>query len=257
MHSNPLAWRHSFRSFPQLAVAAVILLGLGFALMRAFGALGSVFGSPSLRALLPLSFVLMAITPWLFLSARGRQQIGLARANSAMIYVWAAATGALLALACGVIGSVLFGTTQEHWFVSAAQNFQQSFNTQGKSTLLLFLVFTLPALTFSPVGEEIFFRGLLQRSLEETLPENASTTLECAAFAVVHLCHHGLFWSNGQLSVLWPSALLWVAFMFVAARLFAHWRKTSGSVFPAMVSHMAFNAVMSVYIFSVIWGKFA
>lgn len=172
-----------------------------------------------------------------------------------MSYAWAAATGALLALTCGAIGSLLFSTTQDNWFVSIAQNFQRSFDTTGKSTVFLFAVFSTPALIFSPLGEEIFFRGVLQRSLEESLPGNAGTYIECGAFAAVHLCHHGLYWTDNTLSVLLPSGLLWMALMFLAARLFAHWRKTTASVFPSVVSHIAFNAAMSIYIFGFVWGK--
>lgn len=229
----------------------IVLLGVCFAFMRAFG----VLGPQQLRPLLPLSFVLMAATPWLFLQQGGRRQIGLVHAKSKMSYVWAATTGTLLALTCGAIGSLLFGTTQENWFISIAQSFQRSFDTAGKSTLFLFVVFTTPALIFSPLGEEIFFRGILQRSLEESLPRNTSTYLECGAFAVVHLCHHGLHWTDNKLSILLPSGLLWMVLMFLAARLFVFWRRVTASIFPAVVSHMAFNLAMSIYIFSFIWEQ--
>ena len=251
MHSHGLEWRRPFRQLPQSGVAAVIFLAVCFAFMRAF----SVLGPEQLRPLLPLSFALMAVTPWLLLRHRGRRQIGIVHATSKMSYVWAAATGAFLALTCGAMGSLLFGTTQDNWFVSIAQNFQRSFDTAGKSTLFLFAVFTTPALIFSPIGEEIFFRGILQRSLNESLSWNTSTHIECMAFATVHLCHHGLHWTENKHSILLPSGLLWVALMFLVARLFAHWRRVTASVFPSIVSHMAFNAAMSVYIFSFIWEK--
>jgi membrane protease YdiL (CAAX protease family) len=251
MHSPSLEWRRPFRQLPQTGVAAVVLLGLCFAFMRAL----AVLGPQPLRPLLPLSFALMAATPWLFLRHEGRRQIGIVHANSKISYVWAAVAGALLAVTCGAIGSLLFSTTQDNWFVSIARSFQQSFDTTGKSTLFLFVVFTTPALIFSPLGEEIFFRGMLQRSLEESLPRNASTYIECAAFATVHLCHHGLHWTDNKLSILLPSGLLWMALMFLAAQLFAYWRRVTISIFPSIVSHVAFNAAMSIYIFSFVWDK--
>lgn len=248
-----LQWRWPFHQRPKTGLAAVILLGVCFAFMRAFG----VLGPQPLRPLLPLSFVLMAAAPWLLLRHDGRRQIGIVRACSRTSYAWAAVTGAVLALTCGVIGALLFGATQDNWFVSIARNFQQSFDTVGKPGLLLFAAFAIPALIFSPFGEEIFFRGLLQRSLEEWLPERVSTYIECGAFAAVHLCHHGLYWAGNGLSILLPSALLWVALMFLAARLFAHWRKVSASIGPAIVSHMAFNAAMSIFIFTLVWENLA
>jgi membrane protease YdiL (CAAX protease family) len=111
-------------------------------------------------------------------------------------------------------------------------------------------VFTGPAVLFSPIGEEIFFRGVLQRTLEGPLSGPLATRLECGAFAIVHLCHHGLHWEGAALALWLPSGLIWVALMYAAAQLFAHWRKQAGSVFPAIVSHMAFNAAMGVYIFA-------
>jgi uncharacterized protein len=38
---------------------------------------------------------------------------------------------------------------------------------------------------FSPIGEEIFFRGVLQRALEQRFSVNTSTSIECAAFGLV------------------------------------------------------------------------
>ncbi len=197
----------------------------------------------------------MVATPWLFFNQDGRRQIGVVRATSKKSYVPAAATGAVLALVCGVIGSRVYGATQDNWFVSIAQAFYRSFDTTGKSTLLLFVVFTVPAIIFSPLGEETFFRGVLQRSLESSLPRNTSTYIECGAFATVHLCHHGLHWADNKLSLLLPSGLLWMLLMFLAARLFAHWRSATQSIYPSIVSHMAFNAAMSIYIFMFVWEK--
>jgi len=64
---------------------------------------------------------------------------------------------------------VLFGTSQNNWFISVANNYVNTLDTTGFSTARLHLTFTLPAVIFSPIGEEIFFRGVLQRTLEEYL----------------------------------------------------------------------------------------
>lgn len=76
--------------------------------------------------------------------------------------------------------------------MTVAASYRGMLDTATFSMLTLHLVFTLPALLFSPIGEEIFFRGMLQRALEQRFSTRASTMLECAAFGLVHLCHHGL-----------------------------------------------------------------
>ncbi|MCC6073034.1 CPBP family intramembrane glutamic endopeptidase [Massilia sp. GCM10020059] len=121
------------------------------------------------------------------------------------------------------------------------------------SLLTLYLMFTLPALVFSPVAEEIFFRGILQRTLEQHLPEQTSTLIESAAFGVVHLCHHGLMVGAAGLGWMPLSGSLWMMLMFGTALLFARIRKRSGSLYPAMAAHAAFNLTMNAMIFMALW----
>lgn len=238
------------RISPAAALWGMVGLGLLFAAMRVVGTLGPA----AWRALLPLSFVLMVITPWVLLSKDGRAQIGLKAPSRPLIsYGWALAYGISAATACFLLGLALFGTTADNWFVSVAASYQRAMNTTGFSLPMLHLAFTLPAALFSPIGEEIFFRGLLQRTLEMRLSERASTAWECGAFGVVHLCHHGLFWGSTGLGVHVLSGAIWVGLMAATAWGFAVIRKRSGSVFPAVVAHAAFNVGMNVGIFGALW----
>jgi|JI10StandDraft_1071094.scaffolds.fasta_scaffold06408_2 membrane protease YdiL (CAAX protease family) len=250
MISRSLQWRKWIARCPTCGLYLVALLAACFSLMRAV----AVFGPPQLQVLLPLSFTLMAITPWIVLSRFGRDQIGLRRARSISSYAKAVFAGVLLALVCGVMGSLLFEVGEQNWFVTIARNFGRSFDTGGKSTFLLFAVFTVPSMIFSPIGEEFFFRALLQRSLEDFTSRSLATVCECSVFAIVHLCHHGLYRTSMGFSFWMPSSIIWAALMFLAGYLFAYFRNTSDSIFPAVVCHMAFNATMGVYIFSVLWG---
>lgn len=137
--------------------------------------------------------------------------------------------------------------------MSIADNYRAIMNTNGFPLWKLHLIFTLPAFIFSPIGEEIFFRGLLQRALEERLNTRLSKIMECAAFGVVHLCHHGLLLTVTGVNLLPASGVLWVLLMFLVALNFACLRKQSGSLYPAMASHASFNLAMNVIIFSVLW----
>ncbi len=240
-------WR--FAASPAVPFFLVIALAVIFAAMCAIGVLGPTM----FRPLLPLSFVLMVAMPWVLMTAEGRRQIGLTWPPRGKWFILAMIFGALSAVACFALGYAMFGGSTDNWFVSIANNYRGIMDTSNFSVAKLHLFFTLPALLFSPIGEEIFFRGLLQRALEERFSVAASTLAECAAFGVVHLCHHGLLREATGLTLLPASGALWVLLMFAAAMLFAWLRKRSGSLYPAMVSHASFNLAMNVTIFSVLW----
>lgn len=212
-----------------------------------------MLGPVGLRWMLPLGFVLMTVTPWVLLSAEGRRQIGLSGARHRSSYFQALAWGSVAALACFSIAWMLFGSGRDNAFMSIAGNYRSRLDTTGFSVLKLHLFFTVPAMVFSPIGEEIFFRGLLQRALEERLSAKASTLVESLAFGLVHLCHHGLMAGAAGWTLLPFSGGLWVVLMFSVAMLFAMLRRRSGSLFPALASHVAFNATMNILIFSYLW----
>ncbi len=209
-------------------------------------------GPPNLRLLLPLGFVLMAISPWILLTRDGRREIGLKNPVRPSIYLRSCLFGAAAALACFFIGLALFGKGADNWFVSVAASFGRSVDVK-LPVLQLYLMFTLASMTFSPIGEEIFFRGLLQRALEERFSARTSTWIECAVFGLVHLCHHGIVVGAAGVTLLPRSALLWFVLMFLVAQLFAWLRKHSESLYPAIASHAAFNFAMGTLIFLALW----
>ena len=246
--SDVTIWR--LAAAPAPALALMLMLAAAFATMRA----GGVLGPPALRWLLPVSFTVMALMPWLLMNTHGRRQIGLRRPDRPGAWLPAIALGALAALTCFAIGLALFGRGEGNWFVSIANNYRSVMDTTGMSLLRLHLVFTLPALLFSPIAEEIFFRGILQRTLEQHLSVPASTVIESAAFGAIHLCHHGLLLGAAGLAWMPLSGSMWMLLMFGTALMFAGIRKRSGSLYPAMAAHAAFNLTMNTAIFWALWN---
>ena len=59
----------------------------------------------------------------------------------------------------------LFGRTADNWFVSIATNYRGIMNTANMDLLRLQPDFHDSGDSFSPIGEEIFFRGFLQQTL--------------------------------------------------------------------------------------------
>jgi membrane protease YdiL (CAAX protease family) len=157
-----------------------------------------------------------------------------------------------MAAFCFVLGTLLYGDSSEHWFVSIARSYQAA-PLPGVSLLQLYLIFTLVACSFSPFGEEIFFRGFLQKVLEQHVSATAATHLQAALFALVHLCHHGIIATAAGLEWLPVSAALWVLLMFGLSWVCAWLRQSSDSLLPAIATHAAFNATMNSFIFACLW----
>ena len=229
------------------------LIAAAFAVLFAAVRFVGILGPRELRWVLPLGFTLMALLPFVLLHRGERREMGLKFRGVRRGYGLAIVSGALAAFACFPLGMALFGSGPDNWFVSIANYYRQQMDTAGWDVLRLHLVFTIPALIFSPIGEEIFFRGYLQYSLEQRFSVRASTIAECSAFAVIHLCHHGLYFAAAGLSLRPISGAIWMLLMFGAAMLFAWLRKYSGSLLPAIVSHAVFNLVMNATIFGYLW----
>jgi membrane protease YdiL (CAAX protease family) len=230
-------------------------LTLVFVVASSAGRAAASFGPASWRALFVLVFVTMAALPWIVLSREGRRQIGLQRPRSALWPLLGLVLGALAATFCYLFGAALYGAGLEHWFVSVARNYQVQ-PTAGWSLLRLHLTFTTVACLFSPIGEEIFYRGFLQKVLEDRHGARRATLMEASLFALVHLCHHGILatGSGSGYQLLPLSGALWVAQMFALSLLFAWLRRRGDSILPAIAAHAAFNAAMNGWIFSRLWS---
>ncbi len=248
---DKLALRHTFKSFFGNTLNVAIIFSVLFATMRGVGMLGT----SSDRFLLPLGFLLMIALPFIFLKRNGRRQIGFTKSKTPYDYLLGIAFGALAALFCYLIGFLLFGVSTENWFITIRNSYYTTFPTEGISLWQLFFTFTIPALVFSPIGEEIFFRGFLQESLATKFSYKTSIIIESMLFGGIHIFHHGLIRDVNGIQFFWTSGILWMTLMFCTACGFAIIRKRSNSVYPAMVAHASFNLVMNATIFFILWRK--
>lgn len=223
-----------------------IVLFIVFTTMRGFTMLGPLFAQP----LLPLSFVLMTLVPFVLLRRADRTVLGLRKPTSCQSYFTAVVLGSMAAFVCYIVGISIFQLTPDNWYVTIKTFYLDNPAYDNTSPIWqTFLIFSLPALIFSPVGEEIFFRGFLQESLKLNFSERTSTLIECACFGVIHLFHHGLVSNKGRIIFFPLSGLIWALLMASLAFVFVQIRKHSNSLYPAMASHAAFNLSMNVIIF--------
>lgn len=227
----------------------ILLLVIVFSAMRAVG----VLGPSSLRWLLPLGFCIMAVLPWVLLTNAGRRDIGLKKPEKSFQYLQAIVFGFAASFLCFLLGYVLFGHGVNNWYVNISNSYKVIMDTSGMSFWMLMLIFTVPAIIFSPIGEEIFYRGVLQKTFEQKLSVFSSTVIECILFAIIHLVHHGIIKTAAGLEFLPVSGVLWMVQMFFVALMFAWLRKRSGSIFVAILAHMVFNLTMNTAIFLFLW----
>lgn len=228
--------------------ALALLLSVLFLGVRAL----AMLGPSAMRGLFLLMCIAMIALPWLLLSPHGRYQIGLKFPNSGAWFAGALAVGVATASLCFLIGYLLYGNTADNWFVSVARSYRGP-PTAGFSILQLHLTFTIVACLFSPIGEELFFRGFLQKVLEQRASPRLSTHLQSGLFAVVHLCHHGILLTAAGVALLPGSAALWVLLMFALSWVLSWLRRASDSLLPAVLAHAAFNATMNSFIFAFLW----
>lgn len=218
-----------------------LALCAGIVIWRALLMLGPSRGAGPVMA---LHFVVLALLPMLMLSRDGRRQIGLTRARSAAWYVLGPLLGAVAAMVFWYVGVALFEETADHWFVTVRQALFADPRLRAMTPAASFVTLALPAAIFSPIGEELFFRGYLHESLARRMPEAAAAATTSAVFGAMHVLHHGV--SVGMSGLEWRalSGAIWVVLAALLSLLFIRCRRQSASIWPAVLAHAAFNVMM-------------
>ena len=195
-------------------------------------------------------FIVMWILPFILLNRAGRREIGIKKPNSINGIVLGILFGILSCLMVWVLGDVLYGNTLSNWlvYISKSYNLPDADNL-GQQRLTYFLIFGITSMIFSPIGEELMYRGLIHRCFSGKLGENRASYVDSLAFALTHLAHFGIVYSDGSWKLLLFPALLWVLLTFLASRVFFWSKKKSGSILGAILSHAFFNLAMTYFIF--------
>ncbi len=194
-------------------------------------------------------FLIMWVLPFIFLSRKGKKYIGLVKPKNRNWIVYSFLIGALTSLTVYLIGFLLFKNTYQNWFVYLAKPFEMYSDISSSDKLILFTISAIIAMTFSPIGEEIFYRGMIHGSFQINFGDTKASYVDSLAFALTHLAHFGIVFINSEWEFLIFPSVLWVTLMFFTSRLFFLCRKKSGSIFGAIISHSAFNLVMTYIIF--------
>jgi len=146
--------------------------------------------------------------------------------------------------------TALWGRTVQNPFAYIARTYSQMPDSPSDADrLTFFVVYAVIGMLFSPIGEELLYRGIAHESLASQLGDRGAALVDAGAFAVTHLAHFGIVHVAGAWAFLPLPALLWVVAMFVSSLVFYAFRVLTGSVLGAIVAHAAFNLAMNVVIF--------
>jgi membrane protease YdiL (CAAX protease family) len=237
-------WRKLFELNWTFGLALVLLLGVPRFIIVLNA---NVSGNYSKIAFI---FLIMWFTPLVFLNKDGRKAIGI---KSPVNYYWllySFIAGIAMCTMVYMVGAYLFSDTFSNWFVYIARSYNTKkilFNDEQRLTY--FLIYAATAMTFSPIGEELFYRGIVHSSFAVKFGEKKASIADSIAFALTHLAHFGIVYVLGGWHFLVIPAILWVVCMFLSSILFFYCKVKTGSIIGAIICHAGFNFAMMYFIF--------
>lgn len=189
-------------------------------------------------------FTIMWFTPLLFLTKAGRREMGIRRSTHPWWLVWGFLMGCGMCLLLFACTRLLFGLEISNPFVYIA-----SLTGTDNGPGVYFLIYLIIVMTFSPIGEELFYRGVVHQAFTGRFGDRGASAIDSAAFAVTHLAHFGIVYVFCGWKLLPVPALLWVTSMFFTCLVLNRVRQESGSILGAILTHAGFNFAMGFLIF--------
>ncbi|UNC91162.1 CPBP family intramembrane metalloprotease [Candidatus Contubernalis alkalaceticus] len=230
-------WEKVFKSEIRFIVVMFVLLGI----IRIIGLVREEIN------VVVLGFLIMWVLPVVFFHKNGRGKIGIKKADNR---VWLLLSFFIGVLGAGVIywlGHLLYGTGTENWGMTVVREY----SAQGEAlTPGVFVVITFLSMLFSPIGEELFFRGMIHEVLAKRLSSYKwAGFLSSISFAAIHIPHYDLIFAGRGFTNTFVPMSLWFLFMFLVSYLFIYARSKSGSIFGAILCHSGYILGMNSYIY--------
>ena len=125
----------------------------------------------------------------------------------------------------------------------ARSSIPENYNT------LFFYIYLAVSMTFSPFGEELFYRGVIHEAFRQDFGEKVATFVDSSAFALTHLAHFGIVYTVAGWRFLPIPALIWLTGTFLICIVFNMVKRKSGSLLGPIITHAGFNFAMGLLIF--------
>jgi uncharacterized protein len=196
-----------------------------------------------------LIMTISALAPFIFLSKYGRKEIGITKPKNF--------NGLLIAFVCGLIfsfflyflGQTLYGNAYENWYAYIGKSYKIPTNISQDDKKILFAIMAFTGMTFSPIGEEFFFRGIVHSSFAKSIGAKKASIIDSSAFALTHISHFGLVFIYDKWHFFIIPTIIWTFSMFLVSILFFACKRHSGSILGAIICHASFNLGMTYCIF--------
>ena len=190
-----------------------------------------------------------ALVPFFFLNKNGRQKIGIKGTNKLGGLILALTVGIAFSFLLYYVGKELYGGSYQNWYEYIGKSYKIPEGISGKDKLILFSIMAGTGMIFSPIGEELFFRGIVHGCFAKSIGDKKASIVDSLAFATTHIAHFGLVFVNDTWSFFPISTLIWVSGMFLVSVLFFRMKELTGSLMGAIFCHAGFNLGMIYSIF--------
>lgn len=196
-----------------------------------------------------LIMLVSGLLPFAILDRHDRRRIGIRRSRRPGRLVLAFGLGLLLSWVIYAVGYGLYDESLRNWYVYIARSYRIPSGIAQTDRWLLFLGMAAAGMTFSPLGEELFFRGLIHGCFSRGWGGFRATLIDSGLFALVHLSHFGIVYVPGGWDFYLVPAILWLLAMFVSGIFFYVCRRATRSIWGAVLGHSGFNLGMIYAIF--------
>ena len=167
-----------------------------------------------------LIMVISAIAPFIFLSKFGRTAIGITKPKKYNWLLIAFISGLTASFFLYFLGQTLYGQSFENWYNYIGKSYKIPTVIDQNDKKVLFSIMAFTGMTFSPIGEELFFRGIVHSSFAKSIGEKKASIVDSSAFALTHISHFGLVFVNNKWDFFTIPTIIWILSMFLVSILF-------------------------------------
>lgn len=114
-----------------------------------------------------LIFIAMIVLPFLLLNKEGQREIGWRRPLRMHWILLTFFLGILASLLVYWMGRMFYANTFHNWYVAIGKSYPVDLgHISGAKKAMTFFIFAFISMSFSPIGEELLYRGLVHNSFE-------------------------------------------------------------------------------------------
>lgn len=190
-----------------------------------------------------------ALVPFIFLNKNGRKKIGIKGTGKIGGLILSLIIGISFSLLLYIIGIELYGNSYQNWYEYIGKSYNIPKEISGNDKSIMFAIMASTGMIFSPIGEELFFRGIVHGSFAKSIGDKKASVVEGLAFATTHIAHFGFVFVSGIWSFYLIPTIIWVIGMFLVSVLFFKMKKLTNSLLGAIFCHAGFNLGMIYSIF--------